>query len=157
MKKREFIARYGEEKYEKYMEQGRQWIEAHPERVKELNRQRYKANPEKAKKYNHNRDRKGGKFYLKTLKYSNSGLRGERNKIRHLHERKWREFKKIIAPGSQIHHSWVPQTAEYAGVALVESVAHIHGIIDVIKILDGEITLFTEKEIREQEREHGSE
>lgn len=94
---------------------------------------------------------------MKTLEYARSCLRGERNKIRHKHERKWRRYKKIMAPDSQVHHQWIPEMAEYIRVALVEADALTHGIIDVIKIIVGKITFFTKKEIREQEREHGSE
>lgn len=37
---------------------------------------------------------------------------------------------------------------EYDGVALVEADRYQHGIIDVIQILKGKITLLTEKEIK---------
>ena len=63
----------------------------------------------------------------------------------------WRQYKRIIAPGSQLHHQWIPKTSDYTGLALVEVNPHKYGIINVIEILDGEITLFTEKEIQEQE------
>lgn len=38
-------------------------------------------------------------------------------------------------------------TAKYTDVALVESNPHQYGYIDVIQILEGKITLLTEKEI----------
>lgn len=58
------------------------------------------------------------------------------------------EMKKeaIIAPDSQLHHEWVPETCEYRGVALVEAEQHMHGFVDVI--VDGEITRLTEEQIR---------
>jgi hypothetical protein len=62
----------------------------------------------------------------------------------------WRPYKNIIAPGSQLHHNWIPGTADYTGLALVEADQHMRGFIEVIQILEGKITLFTEKEIREQ-------
>ena len=93
-------------------------------------------------------DRKGGKYYEKKLKYNRTGLRAERHKIRTIHAHNWKPYKDIIAPNSQIHHSWQPGTAEYSGVALVEKDAHQHGIIDVIEILEGAITVFIEKELQ---------
>ena len=63
--------------------------------------------------------------------------------IRSKHSRRWRKFKTLIAPGSELHHEWIPETAEYRGVALVEADQHRRGIIDVIQILEGEITLFS--------------
>lgn len=79
------------------------------------------------------------------IKYGNQG---ERNKIRMKHANQYRPFKQIIAPDSQIHHEWIPETAEFRGVALVEKDQHMHGFIDVIKILEGKITLLSEKEIK---------
>jgi hypothetical protein len=136
MRKEETIRRYSEAAYEKPLEQ---------------DRERKRANLDMVREINYEISRKGGKYYEKHLKYQHTGLPGERNKIRVKHANKWCQYKKIIAPDSQIHHEWVPETAEYLGVALVEKDQHMHGIIDVIKILDGEITLLTEEEIREQE------
>jgi hypothetical protein len=141
MKKEEYIARYGEVAYERHLEEVRQWEEVNPGKVDERN---------------HNVNRKGGKYYLKTLKDNRTGLRGKRNTIRRNHRKGWRDFKMIIAPDSQIHHEWIFETADFRGVALVEANQHRYGSIDVIRILDGEITLFTEKEIREPEWEHGN-
>lgn len=157
MKKEETIVRYGGEAYGKVLEQSRQWDLDNPERRQENLRNWALRNPEKMKAKEHERNRREGKHYLKRLKYDHTGLQGERHKIRAKHAHKWQQYKKLIAPGSQIHHSWRPGTANYDGVALVEKDAHQHGIIDVIQILDGAIALFTEKEIREQECEHGSE
>lgn len=139
MKKKKRIEKYGEAAYEKLLEQKRQWKEANPEMVE---------------KANHKRCRKGGRFYEKHLKYQHTGLQGERNAIRRKHAKNWQSYKKIIAPDSQIYHEWIPGTADFRGVALVESDRHRYGFIDVIKILDGKITVFTEKEIREQGQEH---
>ena len=133
--KEDFIKRYGEGAYERKLEQMRQWKEA---------------NPNKAEELNHDVGRKGGKYYEKKLKYQHTGLQGERNKVRKLHGRRWRKYKNIIAPDSQLHHQWLPDKSEYSGLALVEADLHMHGIIDVIRILDGEITVFTEKELRER-------
>jgi hypothetical protein len=144
----------------------KRWSLAHPGKVRELNRKWGNANLEKVQKraskwrQEHpenilewrRKQAKGGKFYLKRLEDQKTGLRGERNKLRHIHGRRWRLYKKIIAPESQIHHEWIPGSAEYHGIALVEKNAHQYGTVDVIKILDGKITVFTEKEI--QEREH---
>lgn len=137
MKKKEFIAKYGKEAYVKMILQGRErqraWGERNPQKVIELCRKR---------------NRKGGKYYEKHLIENRTGLRGERNKIRGEHRKHWRPYKNIIAPDSQLHHQWCPRTAEYTGLALVEADQHIHGIIDVIQILEGEITSLTEKDVR---------
>ena len=135
MNKEEFIARRGEAAYEKKLEQ---------------NHQRALDNPDRVREYHEEHGRKGGKYYLKWRKYQITGLRSARNVIRTMHRRHWRNYKTIIAPDSQIHHEWVPGTSNYNGVALVEKDQHRHGIIDVIQILDGDITLLTEKEIRER-------
>lgn len=136
--KEEYIKEYGEAAYralEKMRDATRKWNENHPNKVQEAS---------------HEGSRRGGKYYKRVLKYSHTGLQGERNKIRYKHGRKWRDYKNIVAPGSQLHHAWRPGTSEYSGLALVEADQHRHGIIDVIQVLDGEITLFTEEEIRNQ-------
>jgi len=135
MKKAEIIAKYGEEAYKKKLEQARAWSETHPEQVKAKSKEEC---------------RKGGKHYPKKLKYNQTGLRGDRHKIRTKHGREYRPFKAIIAPDSQLHHEWLPESAEYRGVALVEADAHQYGIVDVIQILDGEITLLTEEKLKKQ-------
>lgn len=140
MKKEEIIGRYGETEYKRQLELSRQWEEA---------------NPDKVEGYRHSQNRKGGGGYEKNQRYKTTGLQGERNVIRNKHSGRWREFKKIIAPGSQCHHQWVFGTSQYRGVALVEADQHRHGNIDVIRILDGKITVFTEKELREQEEIEG--
>ena len=108
---------------------------------------------EENKKYNDLKSpeqcRKGGKYYLKKQKYNHTGLQGERHKVRNKHGNLWRRFKNIIAPGSQIHHQWRKNSAGYDGVALVEKDQHQHGIIKPIVILEGQITLLTEAEVRD--------
>jgi hypothetical protein len=133
MKKEEFVKRRGIEAYKKKIEYDRQWTLDNPDKEQENSRKH---------------TRKGGKYYLEHLKYKATGIQGERNRIRGLHADKWRRYKKIIAPGSQIHHEWISGTDHYRGVALVETHAHQHGIIDVIQILDGEITILTEAELK---------
>jgi hypothetical protein len=130
MNKEEFIKRYGGEAYEKVLEQNRQWAEA---------------NPEKIKAKDHERNRKGGKYYDKKRAYLKMGVPGERNIVRTIHARRWRKYKRIIAPDSQIHHEWLSGTSRYRGIALVERDAHQHGIIDVIEILEGAITVLLEE------------
>jgi hypothetical protein len=148
MKKEEFIAKYGKATYERMRERNRQWNEEHPDKVAESKRRWEEEHPEKVVEHNHNKCRKGGRDYEKTQRYNHTGLQGERNKIRWYHAKQWHDFKMIIAPDSQIHHQWRPRTAEYDGVALVEKDAHMHGIIDVVRILEGEINSFTEKELQ---------
>ena len=129
MNREEFIGRYGEAGYERMLEQRRQWYEANAGHVAERT---------------HKQSRKGGKYYQRKLKYDHTGLPGERNKVRYQHGHIWRQYKNIIAPGSQLHHQWLPESANYQGVALVEANQHMHGFIDVIQILEGKITLLSE-------------
>jgi hypothetical protein len=163
MNKEELIKRYGEEAWLKKLAQKRAYNKAHKEEkkasnkryrnnhreeVKEYNKKYQEAHPEEVKANNHEGSRKGGKYYAKHLTDGQTGLRGDRNAIRKKHADKYRPFKNIIAPESQLHHEWVPKTAEYRGVALVEADQHMHGFVDVIQILDGEITLLTEEEVK---------
>jgi len=167
MRKEEYIQRYGGVAFERMREQTKVWNAAHPKRVKEIrqvwavshpgeckvfDKKWREANPDKVKARNQEYSCKGGKYYAQTVEYKRTGLQGERNIIRRAHRYKWNPYKQIIAPSSQIHHAWLPGTPKYRGVALVEADQHRHGIIDVIEVLEGEITLFTEKEIREQGR-----
>jgi exonuclease VII large subunit len=162
MKKEEYIERYGEEAYEKILEQkqayhkanketdnarSKKYREEHPEQVKARNKKYNEEHPEQVKTNAQEQDRKGGKRYEKHLEYQHTGLQGDRNRIRNKHNKQYKPYKDIIAPASQIHHEWVPDTSEYRGVALVEKDQHMHGIVDVIEILDGEITLRTEEEV----------
>ena len=123
--------------YKKRGEKEKIWRKINPDKVKAQNA---KKNPEISCK--------GGKYYEKHLEYRRTGLQKERNRIRIKHRLLYYPFKQIIAPSSQLHHQWAPNTADYSGVALVEADQHMHGFIDVIQILEGEITLFTEAEIR---------
>lgn len=145
--KSDFIAAHGEAAYAKRLERRRAWGANLPGGEAQRSQERRDADPEMTWQS----DRKGGKYYERKLKYDRNGLRGERMRIRHRHGKKWAKYKRIIAPNSVIHHSWIPNTAEYTGVGLVEKTAHEYGIIKVIEILDGNIRIFTEREIREQE------
>lgn len=167
------IAKYGEEAYNRRVEQSRAWIKSH-RRECGIAARRWRRGEKGKKWYTENRDehrqerkewdeqhperyeakkreqgRKGGKYYEHHLKYEAEGLPHERKLIRMRHRNKWTPYKQIIAPESQLHHQWIPETASYTGLALVEADQHMHGFIDVIKILEGGITLFTEKEISE--------
>lgn len=133
MNKADFIKKYGKEKYEKQQEQTQDWRTTHPERALISTQKRH---------------RKDGEDYEKTKLYGMNKLRHARELIRIKHRQKWRKFKRILAPESQLHHEWIPKTADYRGMALVEANQHTHGYIDVIQILEGKIILFTEAEIR---------
>jgi len=126
--KDDFIKRYGKAMYNRRLKRAQTWWKKHPENSRKWGR-------------------KGGELYEKYQIYKQTGLQGERNKIRSKHGYKWRPYKHIIAPNSQIHHQWLPGTAGYTGVALVEKDQHIHGFIKVIQILEGEITLFCEANV----------
>lgn len=134
MDKAEFIKRRGIVAYEKTLQRKRRWWEE---------------NPEKAKIKSNETHRKGGKYYEQHRQYQMNGIPHEKGLIRHKHQDLYRPFKQIIAPTSQLHHEWIPGTLNYRGVALVEAVQHQYGIIDPIVILEGEITLLAEAEIKE--------
>ena len=123
------IKKYGKEAYDLMRKQSREWHYKHTDRVKV---------------FNHETNRKGGRYYEKALAHANAGLPRERKAVRGRHQHQFRRLKRFFAQESEIHHQWTPGTAEYTGVALVEKDQHMHGIIDVIYVLDGEITLLTE-------------
>lgn len=138
MKKENFIKKYGEKKYQEQMELHKVWVERHPVQ--------FQAN---VRKQSREQNHKGDKFYAAKLRYKRTGTQGKRSQIRTKHGNFYRVYKQIIAPESQIHHEWIPGTPNFRGVALVEKDKHLHGFIDVIRILEGVITLLTEAEIRE--------
>jgi maltooligosyltrehalose synthase len=143
------ISGHIKEAYEKRLEQMRAYNIAHKEegnararKYKEEHLERVRANDQEA-------CRKGGKRYEKMLAYSRTSIPGDKKKIRRKHARQYKSYKDIIAPDSQLHHNWQNDgTAGYSGIALVEANAHQHGVIDVIQILDGKITVFTEEELK---------
>ena len=134
MKKDKIIKKHGEEGYKKYKKERAKWSLTHREGI--LERQR-------------KRDRKGTESYERKRLYQMAGIPYTKRLIRGKHQEQWKPFKQIIAPNSVLHHEWIPNTADYRGVALVEKNQHQHGFIDVIQVLEGEITLLTEAEIRE--------
>jgi hypothetical protein len=142
MNKEEFVRRYGEAGYKRKLEQDGIWKTKNPDRVRKHDKTWRDNNPIKTKARDHERNRKGGKHYKNKLAYLKTGLPGERHKIRIKHADRYRPYKKIVAPASQVHHEWIPGTSRYRGIALVERDAHQHGIVDVIEILEGSITVF---------------
>jgi len=171
MKKEEYIRRYGKAAYQKMRQQSREWNKENPERVQETsklwkaaNQEKVKAHPEKSRERaklwavaNPDKDKarqregthKGGKYYAQRRQHQMNGIPHEKELIRSKHANLYRAYKRLIAQESQIHHGWLNDgTSNYRGVALVEKNQHQHGYIDVIQILEGEITLFTEAEIR---------
>ena len=112
---------------------------------REYYRKCYESHPEILKARATKQSKKGGKYYEKRLIYQQSGLQREKNKIRAKHSTHWRKYKGNWLTETQIHHEWIPETADYRGIALVEKDQHLHGFIDVIQILEGEITLFEER------------
>lgn len=136
MKKEEHIKKYGVEAYKKKLQQTLDWRREHLEE------------PEKAIANRHEWSHKGGKYYKHYREHQSTGIPGERNLIRNKHRSRYRKYKQIIAPESQIHHEWVGNTAKYRGMALVEREQHQYGFVDVIQILEGKITLFTEDDIK---------
>lgn len=139
MKKEETIRRYGVAAYEKHKARVAKWE---------------KDNPEKVAATKAEQNRKGGKHYDKTRLHQMTGLPHLKVLVRGSHSRIYGKYKRIIDPTglTHLHHQWIPNTPDYTGVALVEKNQHQHGYIDVIKILEGEITLMTEESIRSMER-----
>ena len=165
MKKEEYIKRWGEAAYKKMLQENRERHALHREEynatTKEYDRHHREehktadkkwrdANPEKRKASDREWSCKDGKHYNQKVKYMKTGLQGERNRVREKHNREYHTIKQAT-PNSVLHDEWIPGTAKYRGLALVEKVPHQNGIIKVIKVLEGEITIFTEKEIAEQE------
>lgn len=148
MNKTEFIKKYGEAAYDKHQEVSNRWKAANKKRERATGKQWRLLHPEKVKQVNKETSRKGGKYYEQHKQYKKTGLQYEKLLVRQKHQRIWTPFKRIIAPDSILHHEWLPDTPDYRGVALVEKDQHQHGFIDVIQILEGEITLLTEADIR---------
>ena len=158
-----YIAKHGEDAYTKRLEQRREWgkklpggeaqrsqerRDADPEQAREYDRAWRERNPQKTIEKGKKVSQKGGAYYKNHMKYRQTGIQGEREKIRCKHGNQWRGYKRIVAPKSQVHHQWRKDSSEYDGIALVEAKAHRYGIIDVIQIIEGEITIFTEEELR---------
>lgn len=146
MMKEEYIEKYGEAAYEKQREQTRGWHKKHPEKGRESSQLWRGTHKEEAKEYQ--KTCKGTKRYEQHCKYRSTGIPHKKDLVRSKHRRCYTPYKQIIAPDSRLHHEWLPETASYRGVALVEKDQHQHGYIDVIQILEGEITLLTEAEIK---------
>lgn len=142
MKKKEFIKRYGQSKYEEMLKQRRGRT-----RNSYLGKQKEwrDANPEVIKFHHAAANRKGGMHYEKRLRENREGLQGDRGRIRRIDGNRFRRYKPFFAKQSQLHHEWIPGTAKYRGIALVEQEQHMRSIIDVFMVLEGEITVFNEQ------------
>jgi len=148
MKKDDCIKKYGIAEWERRLQQTRDWKVLHREEVNAKILEWCKNNQVKIKTRQEEANRKGGKYYAEKLEYKRTGVQSGRNVIRSKHGKQYRPYKQIIAPDSVLHHEWIPRTADFRGVALVEVDQHLHGFVDVIQILEGEITLLTEEEIK---------
>jgi hypothetical protein len=141
MKKKEFIARYGIEAYDKQLRQARDWQAAHPEKAKAnytvwraAHPEKAKANqaawraahPEKVKAGKAEQSNKGGKYYDKKLLYDITGIQGDRKVVRGKHQKKYASIKRIIDPKglSNVHHVWLTNSSEYTAVGIVEAKGH---------------------------------
>jgi hypothetical protein len=138
MKKEKCIERYGEDEYERRLTMSREWNREHPEEH-QAGRERWeKEHPEKVAEYKR--------------RHHKTGIQGLKNKVRTKDADFYRRFKKVIAPTSQLHHEWSNNgTAEYTGVALVEADQHMYGFVEVIHVVRGEISLFTEASLQGRE------
>ena len=147
--KDDFIAAHGEEEYKKLLARNRAHYKAHKEEYKTRHKEWRETHLGAVIAVSQEACRKGGKRYEKTLAYSQIGIPGEKRRIRVKHAQHYKPYKDIIAPDSQLHHQWRSQNASYSGLALVEADQHRHGFINVIQILEGKITVFTEEELRD--------
>jgi hypothetical protein len=155
MNKEEYIGRYGEVAYKKYRESNRIWMNkwhtTHVDEARKRGVQWKVSNPNKVKAHDQEISHKGGKYYDKALIRATTGVSGEKHKIRNKDNRIYKPFKDFVDPSglTHLHHEWLNNgTSNYRGVALVEADQHMRGFIDVIQILEGEITLLTEREIK---------
>jgi hypothetical protein len=152
-----FRAKYGIEAYERRLARRREWgrqlpggekqrsqerRDANPEQSREYDRAWAERNPDKVKAKGREVSRKDGKYYAKKKIYKQTGISGERERVR-MRDR-YKYGKLMDLSGLEIHHIWKDGTAEYTGIALVEAKAHRRGKIKVIKVLEGEIELFSE-------------
>ena len=65
----------------------------------------------------------------------------EKHNIRNHHQRKYKPLRRMF-PGAVIHHQWIGKSSLYDGVALVDGKLHHSNIIEIIRLLEGEITKF---------------
>jgi hypothetical protein len=151
LRKEEFIIKYGEDAYKRMVQNetktSRVWKQKNSAKVANYQREFKIRHPDRAKAHSFQQSRKGGKYYEKSKIYHAIGIPGAKTRIRNNHHYLYAAYKSIIAPDSQIHHEWIPGTADYRGVALVETDQHIHGFVNVIEVLEGEISLLSELEI----------
>ena len=73
------------------------------------------------------------------IRPKNTEIQEERNRIRHEHYRRWKNYGKEFFQNVDIHHVWIEGTADYTGVAFVEREAHRRGIIRVVSIIRGKV------------------
>ena len=143
------ISEHGKDAYDKMLAQNRAYYKTHKGQVNATQKRYREEHLEEVIAVTREQCRKGGRRYAKALAYSQIGIPGEKRRIRVKHTQHYKPYKDIIAPDSQLHHLWRPQSALYDGLALVEKDKHMRGFINVIKILEGEITVFTEEKLRD--------
>lgn len=138
MKKEEYIRKYGPAAWEERLSKTRRTrVKNKVDKCLKIKNESEKGNPTDQQESLRDQWKKenGAKFRPRL----NECVLKERNKIRQAHYVKWR------SPHFDVHHEWVGDTADYRGVALVERIAHRHGIINVVIPLEGVITEFTRK------------
>lgn len=122
-----------------------EYRKGNPEKVKKLKRKGDVANPAKVRGYSLDQSTKGGKGYLKMRAYSQQPVPNARHRVRARHETKYRGIKLLLESffeglKLQLRHQWLSGTAEYTGLALVDTERHQRGIISVVYPLEGVIT-----------------
>ena len=138
--RRDYHKQYHAIHREERNESSRKYHSEHREESNIRSKGWYKGNPEKVEE-NRKKQRKGGIYYEKKLRADQTGLRGERNRIRKKHAKRWRKYKGNWLTETQIHHEWIEGTAEYQGIAIVDKMEHQYGIINPIVILEGVVVI----------------
>lgn len=166
MKKEEYIKKYGVEKWLEYIAYQRDYYTKNIEKVREKNREYqreyqrkyYAENKEKVKErcrehireYQHKyyadieirgRVHEYMKKYCGSLSDHNS-IPYRKSLIRQRDHHRFFSIKQFFQNlQTDIHHEWIPNTADYTFIALVERDKHRYNIIDPIVILEKKVVL----------------
>lgn len=134
MKKQEMIDRYGEEWYNEHrLEPAKKWVREHREEHAEYNRKYRQEHREEKIKYQ--KKYWGAKADPDSIPHKRQLIRARDNRRYNPIRQFWSHLK------TDIHHEWIPDTADYMFIALVERSKHQYGIIDPICILEGEVAV----------------
>jgi hypothetical protein len=133
MNKNAFIEKWGIAAYEKRMKVSRDWRQAHPENTEKWRKQICdwkRTHPIRVKRIARDSYRKHRKEILNRQCTDTEGLR---RSIRGKH-RIWSKYKRFVALATRQHYEWIPETAEYKCIALVENDLRQYPFENVIHI-----------------------